>query len=204
MTLRIITQPSVEPITLAEAKLQCRVETTFTADDDLLNALITAVRQQVENLTRRALVQQTLELTLDCFPASGVIELPRPPLQSVTSVKFIDTDGTLTTVPASEYQVDTYREPGLVMPAYLESWDATRSDFNAVQVRYVAGYASGSPQDAVGLVENIPQALKHWMKVRINTLYNQREGINIGNTVSEIPRDFVGGLLDRYVVSMFG
>lgn len=206
MTVRIITEPVAEPITLAQAKLHCRLENSFTSDDTLIESLlIPAARRYAENITRRAYVQRTLELTLPCFPDGGVIELPFPPLISVTSVKYIDADGVLQTVAASDYQVDTYRKPGLLKPAYLESWPTiTRSDFNAVQVRYEAGYSpSGSPASDLDYAANIPETLKCWMQVRVGTMYEHRESIIVGNIVSELSRNFIDSLLDDLVVDLF-
>ena len=199
MTLRVVTEPTVEPLTLTEAKLHARIDTT--ADDTLIESmLIPAARRYAENLTRRAFVQQTLELTLPYF--EHCIELPRPPLISVTHVKYIDADGVLQTVDAEDYQIDTYREPGLIKPAYLETWPVvTRSDFNAVQIRYVAGYSPiGSPTD---YASGVPQLLKQWMCVRVAQMYEHREAIIVGAIVEDLSRDFVDGLLDSLIVDLF-
>ena len=203
MTVRVITAPAYEPVTLNECKLNMFGSTTFTADDALISALIKVARQYAENYTRRAFVQRTLELTLPYWPSGGIIELPLPPLQSITHIKYIDTAGATQTVDSADYQVDTYRAPGLVKPVYNETWNATRDDFNAVQVRYVAGYATGSPDDQSSAAENIPDSIKHWIKVRVATLYEHREAVYAGAGASAIPRDFVDGLLDPYVVSSF-
>jgi len=205
MTVRVITEPSAEPITLAEAKLHLRVETGATADDSLITSMITVARQYAENYTRRAFVKRTLELTLPAIPSGGVFCLPFPPLVSVSWIKYVDVDGVLQTKLASEYQVDTYREPGLIKPAYLETWPVvTRNDFNAIQVRYIAGYPeSGSPDTDVDYAANIPEAIKHWLKIRIGTLYENREAIVVGVSQSMIHRDFIDGLLDPYVVDLF-
>lgn len=201
MTTRVVSPPPVEPITLAEAKLHLRE--TGTEQDAIITSLIVAARQYAENYTRRALVQQTLELLLPCFPWDGVIALPRPSLVSVTSVKYIDTGGVLTTVDPSEYQVDVYRQPAYIKPAYLYYWKATRSsDVNAVQVRYVAGYpvGAGSPTD---YTVNIPDGIKHWMRVRVAQLYEHREAMIAGTIVANVPRDYVDGLLDPFKVNYF-
>lgn len=199
MTTRALASPSVEPISRTEAKTHLRE--TGTEQDDLIDALIQAAREYAENLTGRAFVQRAFELTLPGFPEDGVIEIPKPPLRSISYVKYIDEGGTLQTLSSTLYQADTYREPGLVKPVYLESWPATRSDFNAVQVGFVAGYpTTGSPEDYVAA---IPAVLKHWMKLKIAQLYEHREAVVTGTIVQEVPRSHVDGLLDSLMVKIF-
>lgn len=202
MTIRVAVAPAEEPVTLDEVKLHLRE--TETGQDELISALIIAARQYAENYTRRALVTQTLELGLPAFPDAGVIELPRPPLQSLTWVKYIDFNGNLQTVDPTTYQIDTFREPAQVKPAYLRwwFWYQVRNDFNAVQLRYVAGYPGvGSPAD---LTSGIPEAIKHWMKVCVAQLYEHREAIVVERaTLIDIPRSYIDGLLDPYVVDLF-
>lgn len=204
MTVRVVTEPPVEPLTLAEAKAHLVIDSDVTADDVYVTALIQVAREYAENYTRRTYVQRTLELTLPCFAGyQSEIILPRPPLQSVTHIKYLDADGVLTTIDAADYQVDTYRQPGRVKPAYLDSWPVvTRGDFNAVQIRYIAGYdlGAGSPTD---YTSNIPKALKQWMMLRIGSLYRDREPVIIGTIVAALPRDHVDGLLDALIVDLF-
>lgn len=203
MTLRVVTGPTVEPLTLEEAKLHLRE--TQTVQDTLISALIVAARQYAENYTGRAFVTQTLELLLPGFPCDSVIELPKPDLQQVTTVKYIDVDGVLQTIAAAQYQVDIYRRPAVLKPAYQCYWPVPRtSDFNAVQVRYVAGYApTTSPQDAAAMQAAVPEGIKLWMKIRVAQLFENREAVVVGTIMANIPRDFVDGLLDQYRVNMF-
>lgn len=204
MTVRVVTEPSAEPLTLTEVKRHLVVDSDFTTDDTYITALIPVARRYAENYTRRAFVQRTLELILPNF--SGYeIYLPQPPLQSITSIKYLDLDGVLQTIAASEYQVDIYREPGRVKPAYLESWPTVvRGDYNAVQIRYIAGYQpSGSPNSDADYAANIPDTLKQWMQVRIAQMYELRVPIVTGTIVATLPRDFVDGLLDELVVDLF-
>jgi uncharacterized phiE125 gp8 family phage protein len=204
MTVRVVTEPSVEPITLAEARTHLVIDADFTADDPYITSLISVARRYAENITRRAYVQRTLELLLPNFSEYEFI-LPQPPLRSVSFIKYIDTDGVLQTVAAADYQVDTYREPGRIKPAYLESWPTiVRGDFNAVQIRYVAGYAeSGSPASDLDYRVNVPEQLKQWMKVRVGMMYEMRLPVVVGTIVSDLKRDYVDGLLDSLVVDLF-
>lgn len=198
MTVKIITDPAFEPVSLAEARLWLRIDDDDTTQDPVIELLIKAMREHAEeSLTGRAFVSRTLRLSLPAFPA--VIELPYPPLISVTSVKYIDDAGALQTVAAADYEIDFDREPALIQPAYLKTWPSTRSVFNAVQVVYVAGHPSGSPSDAAAARETIPASLKLWMRARIATLFEQREQIMFGNQV-EVPRNFADGILDGLIV----
>ena len=199
MTLRVVTQPSFEPISLSDARTWCRIPDGFTDDDSLIeNVLIPAMRERAEDITRRAFCQQTLELTLPCF--SPCIELPRPPLIQVESVKYVDADGDVQTVDPDIYQIDSYREPALIAPAYQQVWPAiVRGEFNAVRIRYTAGYLlAGSPRDGT-----LPAKALAWMRIRIASLYEHRESLVIGNIVANLPRDHVDGLLDSLCVDVF-
>ena len=227
MTVRVITPPIVEPLTLDETKLHLRE--TGTEQDELIEMLIVSARQHAEEYTRRAFVYQELELSLPSFPiqqtlidqfpqlyafafgqsgaSDQTIWLPRPPLQTIRWVKYIDVNGNQQTVDPTLYQVDTAGEPGRVKPTYLNWWQPTRNDFNAVQIRYYAGYTpiSGSPLPVNYLYANLPEGIRQWMRVRIAQLYKNREALVIvRGSLLDIPRDFVDGLLDPYVIGRLG
>src|SRR5512139_2288241 len=108
--LKLITAPTVEPVTTAETKSHLRVDTT--ADDTLIGTLITAARQDSEEYLNRALVTQTWDLYMDGFPTTTKIKVPLPPLQSITSIKYYDEDDVEATMTATDYIVDTVSEPG--------------------------------------------------------------------------------------------
>src|SRR5690606_36285460 len=83
---------------------------------------------------------QTLTLTLDRFPC-GPIYLPYPPLQSVSSIGYVDPQGVAQTVGVADYQVDINSEPGRLVPAYGTTWPSTQCVLGAVTIEYVAGYS---------------------------------------------------------------
>jgi uncharacterized phiE125 gp8 family phage protein len=137
----LVSAPTAEPVTLAEAKLHLRVDDN--ADDALIGALITAARQHAEHDTRRALVTQTWKLALDVFP-ENVVTLDHAPVSTVVSVVYTDPDGVNKTLDAGAYQLDAITEPCRLVPAYGNSWPATRAQVNAVAVTYTCGY--GEPE----------------------------------------------------------
>ncbi len=179
MTLSLVTGPVGEPITTAEAKAHLRVD-TLSAEDGLIDDDITAARQWAESFLGRALLAQTWDLKLDDFPASdqAPIWLPLPPLQSVTSIIYTDTNGNSQTWAASNYIVDApsgdLAEPGRIATAYQESYPTTRNIINAVTIRFVAGYGAAS---------DVPQKIKQAMYLTIGHLYGNREAVVPGMTV---------------------
>lgn len=137
MALQITIAPTVEPLTLTEAKLHLRVD--HTSDDSLITSLIQAVREWCEGFHNRVYILQTQQLTRDEFP--DYFELQNPPLRSVSTIKYIDSDGATQTLATSVYDVDTQSEPGRIALAYDQSWPTLRGDINSVTVTYKAGYA---------------------------------------------------------------
>lgn len=177
--LSLVTAPAAEPVSRSEAKAHLRIEASVTDDDTLIDALIVAAREHVEDFTRRALVTQTWDLKLDAFPCDAYIKVPLPRLQSVTSITYVDTAGTTQTWSSSDYQVDTASEPGRIAPAYGESWPDTRAgQLNAVTVRFVAGYGAASA---------VPQKIKQAMLLIIGHWYEHRENVVISAQAQEIP-----------------
>lgn len=190
-SVRVVTAPTFEPVTLTEAKLWCRVDEDDTDQDAMLLLLIIAMREYAEELTGRAFVSRTLEMRMDGFPEDGdPIELPYTPLHSVSSIQYVDADGDLQSLEASptDWQVDTVSEPGRVAPSTDDGlWPDTREDeLGAVRITFVAGYAN---------VNAIPKKVRLWMQARIATLFEHREQIVTGS-VAAIPKDFTDGLLD--------
>ena len=114
--LRLIAAPASEPVSLAEAKAHMYV--TIADDDVLIGTLLSAAREHIENLMNRAFIEQTWELTMENFPGgNAIVDLPRPPLISVESVKYFDAGGNDVTMPPADYQVDAASEPARIAPA---------------------------------------------------------------------------------------
>lgn len=136
--LVLVTAPAAEPVTLAEAKAHCRV--THSDDDTRFNALIVTAREWAQGFTGRAFITQTWDYYLDEFPDQ--IELPLSPLASVSTIEYTDDAGVVQTLSALRYQVDTRSIVPRISPAYGDSWPSTREVYNAVKVRFVAGYGA--------------------------------------------------------------
>jgi len=153
--------PPVQALTLAYAKLHIRA--INDADDALITVWIDAAASYFEQQTGRQLLTATRELWIDAFPALGAsgrwarIELPRPPLQRVVSISYVDEDGLLQTVddgaspPTPGYTVSAPAGPfaarGFVEPIAGRTWPMARQETGAVRIRQVCGY--GDTPDAI-------------------------------------------------------
>lgn len=175
-TLSLVTPAGIQPVTVDDVKDWGRIGDD---EDALLDGIIRAATAHVEEITGRALLTQTWDFFLDCFPTQ--IDLPRPRLQTVTSIKYYDTDGVLQTLAATEYTADNKAEPARIVEAYGKSWPSIRDIPNAVEVRYVAGYGA-SPED-------VPEALKQAIKVLAVTMYEHREHLT-PEAVDDVPAAF--------------
>lgn len=191
-SVRNLTEPSTEPVTLTEAKLWCRIEDDDTAQDAVILLVIRAARERGEQITQMAFARRTMELRLDAFPENDApIWLPYPPLVSVQYITYGTTDGdvALTGSPESwQLDVGGMEIPARVAPLYGASWPSAVAQAGSVRIGYTAGYATAS---------KMPATLRLWMQARISTFYEFREQIVMGN-VNALPRDFVDGLLDHY------
>ena len=167
--LTIVTAPTVEPLDLEEVEDHLRISETASGEEDtLIYSYIKAVRRQCERIQNRAYLHQTWKYVLTTWPNGEYIELPRPPLVSVTHVKYYSTGGTANTMSTGLYYVDTDREPGRVHLNYGESWPSdTLRPGTGVEIQYVAGYGSAA--------SSVPEEIKLALKLLIGHFYEHRE-----------------------------
>lgn len=197
MSLKLITGPSVEPISLSETKLHLHVDLN---DDDLwITSAIVACRIYAEKFMGRALVTQTWELGLDGFPTAE-IEIPLPPLLSVVSVKYDDGNGIEQTMDPSLYRVDSASQPARL--SFVSSWPNTQSNkLGSVRVRFIAGYPT--PLDSPdNLIANIPQSIKNAILLHVGMLYANRENVIVGTNVMVLPWAGADVLFRQYRVEV--
>lgn len=177
MGLTLVTAPAIEPIDLGEAKAHLRV---LSSDEDIyISSLIVVAREFAESFLDRALITQTWDYAIDAFPISSLpISIPRPKLQSVSSVKYIDTNGVEQTWGAANYRVLADGDRGRVALAYNTTYPDIRSQLNAVTVRFVAGY---------GLPADVPQSIKQAMLLLIGNYFERREATIAGTIIAVVP-----------------
>jgi len=159
LSLELITPPSVEPVSLADAKAYLRVD---VGDEDALIArLIAAARGAAERATGRAFVAQTWRLWLDLWPDDWAIEIPRPPLIGVNSVTTYDRNGNATVVDAGSYLVDAASIPGRIVFKNTVLPPVNLREANAIAVEFEAGYGSAAADVPAGISAGILGWIAH-------------------------------------------
>lgn len=194
----LITPPAVEPVSLGQAKLHLRVD--YDSDDTLISTLITAARQICETRLRQALITQTWLYMIDDFPwgggyynrqirregpsqiwlpsNTGILQLPRPPVQSIVSIQYYDYNSNLNTIPANLYNFSV-GTPSRIQPVFGSVWPIAQPRIDAVQITYVCGYGS----DATA----VPLAIQQAMLLLIGHYYENRQQVTQGAPNQVLP-----------------
>lgn len=166
----VTTAPSIEPVTLIDAKLHLRVD--HALDDSSISTLITAARETVEKRSKRTLISTAYRLDQCEFATyTGPICIEKGPLIAVQSVKYYDTAGTLQTIASTNYRTDVTERRGYVLPVSGYVWPVVQIQRpNAVQVAFTAGYGTAAT--------DVPAAARQAMLLLIGTWYENRESVS--------------------------
>jgi len=196
--------PTVEPLTLAEVKAHLNLALADSTFDTLLTRQIKAAREYVEQRSARALLTQTWRLSIRRFPGAadlggcayeGALLLPRSPLQTVSTVKYLaSADGTDTTWAADQYVVSADMTPGRIEPAHGVSWPAVREQNQSVRVTYVAGYGATAAA--------VPERARQAVLLMVGHMFLYREPTVTAAVGATLPHNLdalVVGLRDGWV-----
>jgi uncharacterized phiE125 gp8 family phage protein len=191
MALSLVDEPATLPLALDDAKDQARID--VDDEDELIQGLIGAVTERAELATNRALITQTWDYVLDGFPSGTVIEIPKPPLQSVTFIKYVDTSGVLQMWSSAHYLVQAPAGPraarGRIALPFAGVWPITLGQMGSVTIRFVCGYGDKAA--------DVPGLLLAGMRLDFGTLYENREGVVLGGRGSA-PDELPMGVRDIY------
>ena len=180
----IYTPPVLEPITQDEAKEHLRIEQTDDIENDYIDAIIKAARENVEDITRRALLTQVWDYYLDGFPGDDYIKLPFGNLQATGltityySVDTDDSKKTNTLTLTSDYLIETNGEAcGKIVLPYGETWPSfTAWPTQPVKIHFTCGWTTRAL---------VPYKIKAAIKMLAEDLYNMRSAQHVGVTVTE-------------------
>jgi len=178
MALKLKTAPAVRPLTLAEVKAHCRVD---SVDDDLLlDGLIDAAVTMLDGhrgILGRCLIEQTWELYYDEFP-SGDLQIPLGDVRAIESVEYVDmTSGLYVEWNVSNYETDLISQPSWIVP--IIGWPSHMTTTNAMRVTFVAGFGAAA--------SDVPMAIRQAMLMLIGHWYENREATISGVTSMPVP-----------------
>lgn len=187
MGLKIVVQPEAELLTIEECRAHLNIQpyeidsdgAGTHPDDAQIMAMQSAAREFCEDFTGLSLVEKTYELALDAFPTDE-IAIPMPPAIQIVSVTYADSEQVEQIVAGGDYTLDNYQMPAWLIPASGASWPSAGNFMNAVRVRFVAGYGSGSDS------EPLPFVLRAALLLVLGHLYANREDSS-AKALSTIP-----------------
>ena len=160
MRVTLIMPPTVDPLTAADVK--ARLGYGAEVSDTLASALVAAARQQLDGYggwLGRALNTQTWQMTLPGFydgkrdrywfdnrnsltTNDSKLRIPVPPLQSITSITYVDSNGATQTLASNAYRIIRGSTFATIVPIYGTNWPATQVQEDAVTITFIAGYGS--------------------------------------------------------------
>lgn len=176
MNLKQTSAPSVEPVTTTDQKSWMRVDASD--EDTLIGSLAAASRAYFEMGTNRQLITATWEYKITNFPA-GEITLPISPVQSVTSITYVDNDDATQTWTASDYVVDTSNLPCRIRTAANKDYPSdNRGEPYDITITFVAGYGDAA--------SDVPDGCKTAIKMLAANWFENRES-NAPITLTPVP-----------------
>lgn len=171
VTWQRVSGPAEEPLTTADLKAHLRV--SVSDEDDLLGEYARAAREWCEEYTGRALMTQTWDAYFAEWPRDGCFDLPKPPLQSVTSVKYTPKGAAQATLSAGVYQVVSVDEPGRIVLRPDQMWPSDELDVGLpIVVRLVCGYAEE---------DEVPAGVRQAMRWLVGHMNENREAVSMLN-----------------------
>lgn len=139
-----------------------------SSEDTLLGNFIKSARIRAEEICNRAFITQTWDYYLDKFPDKDYIQIPCAPLQSITHLKYTDSEEAEIQLSTDDYDVDTKSEPGRLILKYGESFPSdTLRPMNPIVIRFIAGYGTA--------ISNIPETIRVWIRQASAFLWLNRD-----------------------------
>lgn len=153
----------VEPVSLDEIK--AHLDVARDDQDDMLNGMIVAAREWVENYTGLILTRREVTEVVESFCDLRTVSAWPLPVAPETTIKYIDSAGAEQAM--TGFAVRGWVRPAAIFPDPGTSWPTG----GPVAVTFLAGYASPS---------DVPYSLKAAIMLMVGDLYAQRESGIIG------------------------
>ena len=156
--------PVTTPVTLTEAKKQVEVIDLGTHHDDQISEQIQAAAEQVEKDTEHICITQTFQVLLNDFPSTGFIRIPVRPIQSLTSITYLDTNSEEQILSTDVYGLDSVRRQ--VYLKHGQAWPAITPERNGIVITVIAGYGASAT--------NVPRLIKQAILLQVAKWFQHR------------------------------
>jgi uncharacterized phiE125 gp8 family phage protein len=173
------TESEWEPVSLAEAKKQLRIDADITHEDAHITALITAIRLEFERQCNRCFTQQDFKAKYDKWPSNRTFHLARPHTIGIVGVSFTNNQGTVVELTPDDYVVDVDSFPAILR--VREAFGDPQMDRDTpypIVIEYAAGFEDAS---------KVPQNIKEAMLLAISTNFELRVNIIAGAAPIAVP-----------------
>lgn len=189
MRYKITTAPTIEPVSLAEAKLWLKVD--GDDDDDLIGSLITAATDYCQQYEGRAYIEQTITAFINTF--AKVVNLPMSPVLSITSVHYLDVDGNWELLDDAFYNLHNTTDPAYIEFDISDISVGVKDCDNAVRIIFTSGYRY---HDGAAWAGDVPERVKAAMCLLITHWYERRMA-TCEQALKEIPMGVKSLLSER-------
>lgn len=170
-------------VSLSDTKAWLNIADADTSHDAKITSLIRAATAFFESMTQYQCLTATFVLSLDGFPnddlSNNAILLPRWPVETVTSVRYVDTDGDTQTISSANYNVSRAYNVSRISPNLDYVWPATKQQDDVVAVIFTAGNGAAT--------DDVPDLVQTGIKMLVAHMFENPEPVNIGNITTELP-----------------
>ncbi len=163
MSLLLTTPPTVEPLSLVEAKAHLRVP--HADDDTYISTLITLARRRVETRTGLRLITQSWSQFLDCWPPFGMIDLSLNPVSAVTDIIVYGDTDTPSTIDPAHYFLDATSYPPRLVFRHGRNPSPPGRRAKGIEIRLTAGFGNAAA---------VPQELKQAILLLVADAFTHR------------------------------
>ena len=178
--LKRTTPPTVKPVELADVKLDLRVD--HAHEDSLIESLISAATDYLEadsGAINKAFITQSWTLSLRCPDRDYRIWLPVTPVQSITAIKYFDSNNTEQTLQVSDFYFHGDEDWAYIEPKPTTNWPGTFDRLDAISVEFVAGFGDAP--------DKVPESIRQLIRLLVTHWYTNRSAVNVGTISTEIP-----------------
>jgi len=181
---------AVNPVfTTAQAKEVLKVD--VDEDDTVIDNLVSAATESCQIYTNQYFIDTVVTQYSDNW--NEFYTLYKSPVDSITHVKYYDTDDSLQTLASSNYILDNTSKPARIGIAVDGSLPNLSTRINAVEVKYTVGYGTAST--------DVPEGIRTAIILTVGNWYENRQSVITGRTATELPLSSQY-LLDQYKIQV--